>query len=114
MNDRRKFLKGMAAAAAGAPLFPGLSPASPAAPVKGSPKRVIFFLQNQGFDPKTCIPEGMKNSGSLARGKLPEPTEVVGCDSALLGALSNPIQIVGFGRQDTMQDIGLQSISAAW
>ncbi len=38
-----------------------------------SPKRVIFFLQNQGFDPATCIPEGMKRSGSLAGKKLPEP-----------------------------------------
>ena len=77
MNDRRTFLKGMAAAAAATPLFPGLSPAAPAAAVKGSPKRVIFFLQNQGFDPKTCIPEGMKNSGSLARVKLPEPIEAL-------------------------------------
>ena len=39
----------------------------------GGPKRVIFFLQNQGFDPVTCIPEGMQNSGSLAHAKLPEP-----------------------------------------
>ena len=77
MNDRRKFLKGMAAAAAGAPLFPGLSPAALAAPVKGSPKRVIFFLQNQGFDPLTAIPAGMKTSGSLARAKLPEPIEAL-------------------------------------
>ena len=38
-----------------------------------SAKRVIFFMQNQGFDPKTCIPEGMKESGSLAKAKLPEP-----------------------------------------
>ena len=74
MLNRRSLLKGMAAAAAGAPVFPGLSPA---APVKGSPKRVIFFLQNQGFDPKTCIPEGMKNSESLAKVKLPEPIEAL-------------------------------------
>lgn len=39
----------------------------------GSPKRIIFFLQNQGFDPATCVPEGMKQSGSLAGVKLPEP-----------------------------------------
>ncbi|HAW28214.1 MAG TPA: hypothetical protein DCY03_08860, partial [Planctomycetaceae bacterium] len=32
-----------------------------------------FFMQNQGFDPATCIPEGMKRSGSLAKVKLPEP-----------------------------------------
>ena len=30
-------------------------------------------MQNQGFDPLTCIPEGMKRSGSLAKTKLPEP-----------------------------------------
>ena len=39
----------------------------------GGPKRVIFFLQNQGFEPQTCIPLGMKNSGSLATATLPEP-----------------------------------------
>ena len=40
---------------------------------KSTPKRVIFFMQNQGFDPKTCVPEGMRRSGSLAGVKLPEP-----------------------------------------
>ena len=43
-------------------------------PNASSPKRIIFFLQNQGFDPATCIPEGLKRSGSLAGMKLPEPT----------------------------------------
>ena len=74
MLDRRSLLKGMAAAAAGAPLFPGLAQAGRG---PGSPKRVIFFLQNQGFDPMTCIPAGMKNSGSLAKAKLPEPIEAL-------------------------------------
>lgn len=46
--------------------------ASPAS-VSTTPKRIIFFLQNQGFDPRTCIPEGLKRSGSLAKVKLPEP-----------------------------------------
>ena len=32
-------------------------------------------MQNQGFDPGTCIPSGMKNSGSLAGAKLPEPIQ---------------------------------------
>ena len=36
----------------------------------GGPKRVIFFLQNQGFDPKTAIPAGMSH-GSLKGKKLP-------------------------------------------
>ena len=74
MLDRRSLLKGMAAAAVGAPMFPGLAQSGGG---KGSPKRVIFFLQNQGFDPKTCIPAGMNNSGSLAKAKLPEPIEAL-------------------------------------
>ncbi|TWU51058.1 hypothetical protein Poly51_43520 [Rubripirellula tenax] len=39
----------------------------------GAPKRIVFFLQNQGFDPATCVPAGMKQSGSLAGVTLPEP-----------------------------------------
>ena len=39
----------------------------------GGPRRVIFFMQNQGFDPATCIPQSMNHSGSLAKVKLPEP-----------------------------------------
>jgi len=69
-------LKSMAAGAGavlGSSLFPGLAQAAPTSASKGAVKRVIFFLQNQGFDPLTCIPEGMKNSGSLAKAKLPEP-----------------------------------------
>ena len=41
--------------------------------VSGGLKRIIFFMQNQGFDPKTCTPDGMKNNSSLAKAKLPEP-----------------------------------------
>ena len=64
----------MAAAAVTAPLFPGLSQA---ASNKSKPKRIVFFLQNQGFDPATAIPSGMKSSGSLAKAKLPEPIEAL-------------------------------------
>ena len=74
MLNRRSLLRGMAAAAAGAPLFPSLAQVGRG---PGNPKRVIFFLQNQGFDPMTCIPSGMKNSGSLARAKLPEPIKAL-------------------------------------
>lgn len=42
-------------------------------PASGGPKRVIFFMQNQGFEPETCIPDGMRHSSSLAKAKLPEP-----------------------------------------
>ena len=58
-------------AAFGAPVLPSLGEA--AVGPAGKAKRVIFFLQNQGFDPLTCIPSGMKSSSSLAKAKLPEP-----------------------------------------
>ena len=49
-----------------------------ASPASGTtPKRIIFFMQNQGFDPATCVPEGMTSSGSLAKAKLPEPIEAL-------------------------------------
>jgi|UniRef100_UPI003783E713 hypothetical protein len=75
MMNRRKLLRQITAtagAALGSPFFSGISQAAPRA-TSGGPKRVIFFLQNQGFDPKTCIPAGMTSSGSLAKAKLPEP-----------------------------------------
>jgi hypothetical protein len=78
MINRRDMLRGLAAGTGAAlftPLFPGNLLASPVK--RGTPKRVIFFLQNQGFDPKTCIPEGMSSSGSLAKAKLPEPIEAL-------------------------------------
>ena len=61
-----------AGAAFGSPFLPGISQAASSGS-GGGPKRVIFFMQNQGFDPKTCIPAGMTSSGSLAKAKLPEP-----------------------------------------
>ena len=64
----------MVAAAVATPLLPSLAKAATG---KRKPKRIIFFLQNQGFDPKTCIPAGMTNSGSLAKAKLPEPIEAL-------------------------------------
>ncbi|MDC0144399.1 DUF1552 domain-containing protein [Verrucomicrobia bacterium] len=74
MVNRRTMLQRMATAALAAPLLPNLAQASS---IKGSPKRIIFFMQNQGFDPATAIPAGMKNSGSLAKVKLPEPIEAL-------------------------------------
>ena len=76
MLNRRTLIQGFATgigAAFGAPLTASAS-ASPWS-YSSSPKRVIFFLQNQGFDPKTCVPKGMRNSGSLAKAKLPEPIQ---------------------------------------
>jgi len=60
-------------AAATAPLFPSLVSAATPSGVR----RVVFFLQNQGFDPKTAIPEGMKSSGSLANATLPVPIQAL-------------------------------------
>ena len=77
MINRRKMLQGIAAAAfAGPTMLPGMAQAAGTAR-SGTPKRVIFFMQNQGFDPATAIPAGMKNSGSLAKAKLPEPIEAL-------------------------------------
>ena len=62
MISRRKSLKLLASgfgAAVGASMFPGIARAASAGASLGSaggPKRVIFFMQNQGFDPATCIP----------------------------------------------------------
>ena len=74
MLNRRNALKGIAAgvgATFGNSLLPGILQAAPS--TGGGPRRIIFFLQNQGFDPQTCIPAGMTGSGSLAKAKLPEP-----------------------------------------
>lgn len=71
-------MQGMAAgfsAALGGGLVPNFAQAAPLS--TSSPKRVIFFMQNQGFAPATAIPSGMKNSGSLAKAKLPEPIEAL-------------------------------------
>jgi hypothetical protein len=74
MISRRKSLQTLATgigAAFGSSMYPDLSQAASAA--SGGPKRVIFFMQNQGFDPKTCIPSGMTSNSSLAKSVLPEP-----------------------------------------
>lgn len=67
-------------AAAGSVMFPKISQAALTDPkynLAGGPKRVIFFLQNQGFEPETCIPASMKNSGSLAGVELPVPIKAL-------------------------------------
>ncbi len=78
MLSRREMLRAAAVgsgAALGLSLIPERLMASSAG--SGSPKRIVFFLQNQGFDPATCIPAGMTRSGSLAKAKLPEPIEAL-------------------------------------
>ncbi|MEC8779436.1 MAG: DUF1552 domain-containing protein, partial [Verrucomicrobiota bacterium] len=79
MNMNRRSMLQSLAAGFGAVVGGGFLPnqtfgiGSTASPMK----RVIFFLQNQGFDPATCIPGGMNASGSLANAKLPEPIEAL-------------------------------------
>ena len=78
MMNRRKMLQRMAAgagAAFGSSRLPGL--AGGTAKAAGAPKRVIFFMQNQGFEPGTSIPAGMSASGSLAKAVLPEPIKAL-------------------------------------
>ena len=78
MLSRREMLHGMtvgSGAAIGLSLVPERLLASPVG--NGAPKRIVFFLQNQGFDPATCIPAGMTRSGSLAKAELPEPIEAL-------------------------------------
>jgi hypothetical protein len=83
MLDRRQALQAVAAGVGSAFSLPVLperllaSTASSAVGASGALKRIIFFLQNQGFDPATCIPDGMKSNGSLAKAKLPEPIEAL-------------------------------------
>ena len=81
--NRRKLLGGLAASTAAAMSLQTLQkPASAAMPTgkistgeNGSFKRIVFFMQNHGFAPGTCIPKSMKHSGSLAKAKLPEPIQ---------------------------------------
>jgi hypothetical protein len=77
MVTRREMLHGMAALTASMG-FGGLpSSAHAANKSTGKTKRVIFFLQNQGFDPLTCIPKGLKESCSLDSVKLAEPMQAL-------------------------------------
>ena len=75
MLSRRNVLREVAAVA-GLSLLPKAllaAPISVAPAASGGPRRIIFFLQNQGFDPGTCLPNSTKSSGSLAKETLPEP-----------------------------------------
>ncbi len=76
MLNRRQILNRLAAAAAlgiskptiGLPQFTATGTTA---------KRVVFFLQNHGLAPKTCIPDGMQTSQSLAKAVLPEPIKAL-------------------------------------
>lgn len=75
MLNRRNVLTGMAAgvgAALGASLGSKNIHAAAAA-MRTPPRRIIFFLQNQGFHPDTCVASGLEESVSLDGVTLPEP-----------------------------------------
>ena len=61
-------------AAFGASLVPGRLMASPFAS-NTTPKRIIFFMQNQGFDPMTCIPDAFNSGIGLIKLKANEHRE---------------------------------------
>lgn len=74
MMNRREMLH-LIAAGAGSTLLPGL--ARGADPKASGPRRVVFFLQNHGFDPLTCIPTGLEESCSLDGVPLAEPMKAL-------------------------------------
>lgn len=76
MLNRRDMLQGVAVGTAlGTTLLPDFLQATTqaATATQGTPKRVIFFLQNQGFDPATAVPRGLTSTTSLSGVTLPEP-----------------------------------------
>lgn len=78
MINRRQLLGGLAGAAAigsSAQHSVAATPLLAKPTANGSFKRIVFFLQNQGLHPKTCIPAGMKHNSSLAKATLPEPIQ---------------------------------------
>ncbi len=73
MITRRAVIKDVMATGVGASLGLSLVRASELkSATAGKPKRVVFFLQNNGFHTDTCIPLGMKKSASLSGAKLPK------------------------------------------
>lgn len=68
-----------AGALLGAGLLPEITQAADRSfiPIAGSPKRVVFFLQNHGFDPLTCIPDGLKESCALDGVTLQKPMQAL-------------------------------------
>ena len=70
MIKRRTIFKGIAATAVGSPILPVTAQASSN---KKALKRIIFFLQNQGFDPHTAIPKDLNESATLDSFNFEEP-----------------------------------------
>lgn len=76
MINRRHMLQGMAAGV-GAAFTLSPNKVQAAAANQSGPRRIIFFLQNQGFDPATCVPTDLDNDTPLAEVTLPEPVRAL-------------------------------------
>ena len=82
MIKRREMILGIPAgfgALLGTNLLSGITLAAekPAINTVGGPKRIIFFLQNHGFDPLTCIPKGLSESCALDGITLEKPMQAL-------------------------------------
>ena len=66
------------------------------------------LAEAKGFDPATCIPLGMRNSGSLAGAKLPEPIEALEGQSTL----PVPAALLGPGEHYALEVSGDSMIEA--
>lgn len=82
MITRRKIIQKVATgtvAVLGTSLFSDAARAAGKSIVQtaGSPSRVIFFLQNHGFDPLTCIPGDLRESCALDGLTLAEPMQAL-------------------------------------
>lgn len=72
LMDRRTLLRSAAAGAAGA-LLPSWPVWAAASESKAGPRRVVFFLQNHGFEPNHATPKEVKG---IDRHRLDKPEEV--------------------------------------
>lgn len=82
MIKRREMILGIPAgfgALLGTNLLSGITQAAekPAINTVGGPKRIIFFLQNHGFDPLTCIPKGLNENCALDGITLEKPMQAL-------------------------------------
>ncbi|PHX63751.1 MAG: hypothetical protein CK551_04455 [Planctomycetaceae bacterium] len=82
MIKRREMILGIPAgfgSLLGTNLLSGITQAAekPAINTVGGPKRIIFFLQNHGFDPLTCIPKGLSESCPLDGITLEKPMQAL-------------------------------------
>ncbi|MCH2209341.1 MAG: DUF1552 domain-containing protein [Lentisphaerales bacterium] len=72
MINRRTMLNGVITGSVGASLASSVLANENNSNATAKPKRVIFFLQNNGFNVAACVPKGMNKSTSLYGAKLPE------------------------------------------